>query len=267
MFNSNSGTRISVRDTSIQDGVDRVNLPVNSGLAQALFFTAGGDGKNYAPDGTVLPNFSGSPFPNAFSKSFPSINDYVNTNLTDSSDFTVMLVNRPSALTSGKQYRPMFGNWDAGKGEPGKGAGLGVGLIQTPDDGLTLVASSIPVADANNPSATTSVRENETIYGLGYSAATWRFSVYRVSNTSSYFKDFTKNVFREEKQFKSGNVKDNRRTLPLLVSGQYGNDATVCEPGPEAVLMLFYRRALSDAELATMYAWAKKYCARRGITV
>jgi hypothetical protein len=31
--------------------------------------------------------------------------------------------------------------------------------------------------------------------------------------------------------------------------------------------MLFYRRGLTDAEMAEMYAWAKKYCARRGITI
>ncbi len=40
-----SGTRIALKDTTIQDKVDSVYLPVSSGLEQALFFTAGGDGK------------------------------------------------------------------------------------------------------------------------------------------------------------------------------------------------------------------------------
>ncbi|CAH5176515.1 hypothetical protein AI2968V1_0940 [Klebsiella pneumoniae] len=69
MINTRSGTRIAVSDTSIQDGVDRVYPPVLVGLEQALFFTAGGDGKNYAPDGVVLPTITGTPTQNAYSKS------------------------------------------------------------------------------------------------------------------------------------------------------------------------------------------------------
>lgn len=261
------GTRISVTDTSIQDRTDMIILPVNSGLAQALFFTAGGDGKNYAKDGLVLPQITGAPTQNAYSKSFPTINDSIDTGLLDDSDFTVMLVNKPTTLPAGMNYRQFFGNWDASKVETGKGAGLGSAIIQIPNNTLTLVTSSVPVADASNPSAATSVRENVNLSGLGYASGTWRFSAFRVTEDSVYFKDFTQNVELAPTNFRSGYVKDNRRLTNLTVCGQYGASAETCSPGPDTALMLFYRRGLSDAELLTMYAWAKSYCARRQISI
>lgn len=267
MINTRSGTRFAVSDTSIQDSVDRVYPPVLSGLAQALFFTAGGDGKNYAPTGSVLPVITGAPTQNAYSKSFPSINDCVDTGLPDNSDFTVLIVNKPTTLPAGMIYRPFFGNWNAASVDAGKGAGLGSAVVQTPNSALTLVASSVPVADASNPSAATSVRENVNLTGLGYGDGTWRFSAFRVTTNSLYFKDFTRNVEQAPTSFKAGYVKDNRRTITMRVSGQYGADAATCSPGPETALMLFYRRGLTDAEMAEMYSWAKKYCARRGITI
>lgn len=109
MINTRSGTRIAVSDTSIQDGVDRVYPPVLVGLEQALFFTAGGDGKNYAPDGVVLPTITGTPTQNAYSKSFPTINDCIDTGLVDNTDYTVLIVNKPTAMPQGKTFRPFLG--------------------------------------------------------------------------------------------------------------------------------------------------------------
>ncbi|MGE2954849.1 hypothetical protein ACQH8B_20000 [Klebsiella pneumoniae] len=261
-----SGTRIALKDTTIQDKVDSIYLPVSSGLAQALFFTAGGDGKNYAPDGVVLPTITGTPTQNAYSKSFPTINDCIDTGLLDSSEFTVLIVNKPTALPSGKVYRPFFGNWDASAVEQGKGAGLGSALIQVTNGDLSLVLSSVPTADAANPSASTSVRENSSVSGLGYSVGIWRFTAFKVTSNAGYVKDFTKNI-EKSVTFRDGYVKDNRRTTPLRVCGQYGTNAASSDPGPETALVLFYRRGLSTDEMATMYAWAQKYCARRGMTI
>ncbi|MDR4842420.1 hypothetical protein PAH45_11565 [Klebsiella quasipneumoniae] len=267
MINTRSGTRIAVNDTSIQDSVDIVYPPVLSGLAQALFFTAGGDGKNYAPTGKTLPEIIGAPTQNAFSKSFPTITDCVDTGLLDNSDYTVLIVNKPTPLPAGMIYRPFFGNWNAATVEAGKGAGLGSAVIQIPNSTLTIVTSSVPVADAANPSAATSIRENVNLTGLGYGDSTWRFSAFRVTTNSFYFKDFTKNVEQAPTAFRAGYVKDNRRAVTLRVSGQYGAVAETCSPGPEAALMLFYRRGLTDDEMSEMYTWAKKYCDRRGITI
>lgn len=261
-----SGTRIALNDTTIQDKVDKVYLPVSSGLEQALFFTAGGDGKNYAPDGVVLPVITGTPTQNAYSKSFPTINDCIDTGLLDNSEFTVLIVNKPTALPSGMTFRPFFGNWNAATVEPNKGAGLGSALIQVSNGDLTLVLSSVPTADAANPSAQTSVRENSNASGLEYSGGTWRFTAFKVMSNAGYFKDFTKNI-EKSVTFRDGYVKDNRRTTPLTVCGLYGNDGPVSSPGPETALVLFYRRGLSTNEMATMYAWAKKYCLRRGISI
>lgn len=261
-----SGTRIALKDTTIQDKVDSVYLPVSSGLAQALFFTAGGDGKNYAPDGVVLPTITGTPTQNAYSKSFPTINDCIDTGLLDNSEFTVLIVNKPTALPSGMLYRPFFGNWNAAAVEAGKGVGLGSALVQGPNNSISIVLSSVPVADAANPAASTSVRENFDSSGLGYSEGTWRFTALKATSGGGYFKDFTKGV-EKSSTFRDGYVKDNRRTTPLRVCGQFGADAATCAPGPETALVLFYRRGLSTNEMATMYAWAQKYCARRGMTI
>lgn len=260
-----SGTRIALNDTTIQDKVDRVYPPVLNGLVQALFFTAGGDGKNYAPAGTVLPAITGVPTQNPYSKIFPTINDCVDTGLLDSSEYTVLLVNKPTALPSGMVYRPFFGNWNAAIAETSMGQGLGSGLVQGATS-LNIIASSVPVADANNPSAATSIRENKSLGGLGYDG-TWRFSALRITTSEMYFKDFTKGGELASAAFTSGYVKDNRRSVKLLVSGQYGADAATCAPGPQTALVLFYRRGLTASEMATMYDWAKKYCSRRGFTI
>ncbi|PPJ81992.1 hypothetical protein CSC92_03430 [Klebsiella pneumoniae] len=262
-----SGTRIALKDTTIQDKVDSVYLPVSSGLEQALFFTAGGDGKNYAPDGVVLPSITGAPTQNMYSKSFPTINDCIDTGLLDNSDFTVLLVNRPTALPEGKNQSPFFGNWNASIPEKGMGGGLGSAIVQWSNNNLTLVLSSVPVSDASNPTAGTSVRENKDVVGLGYSAGTWRFTAFRVTSMEYYLKDFTKGVENASTSFRSGYVKDNRRKTKLRVSGQYGADAATCAPGPETALVLFYRRGLTYQEMSDMYAWAQKYCARRGMTI
>lgn len=259
-----SGTRIALSDTTIQDKVDRVYPPVLSGLTQALFFTAGGDGKNYAPTGKVLPVITGLPTQNAYSKSFPTINDCVDTGLLDSSDYTVLIVNRPTALPTGKVYSPFFGNWNAAIAETNKGQGLGSGIVQGATS-LNIIASSVPVSDAGNPSATTSIRENKSLGGVAYDG-TWRFSALRITASEMYFKDFTKGSELQSTPFTSGYVKDNRRSVKLLVCGQYGADASTCTPGPETALMLFYRRGLNASEMAAMYAWAQKYCSGRGIT-
>lgn len=260
-----SGTRIALNDTTIQDKVDKVYLPVSSRLEQALFFTAGGDGKNYAPDGVVLPTITGTLTQNAYSKSFPTINDCIDTGLLDSSEFTVLIVNKPTALPSGMTFRPFFGNWNAAIVEPNKGAGLGCGLVQG-GNAVSAVLSSVPLADATNPSAATSVRENYDVGSMYYSEGSWRFTAFKVTNNASYFKDFTKNI-EKSSVFRDGYVKDNRRKTPLRVCGQYGAAAETCAPGPETALVLFYRRGLSTDEMATMYNWAKKYCLRRGISI
>ncbi|MCE7490521.1 hypothetical protein [Klebsiella pneumoniae] len=266
MINTRSGTRIAVSDTSIQDGVDRFYPPVLDGLEQALFFTAGGDGKNYAPKGTTLPKITGAPLQNTFSKSFPAFTDCIDTGLLDSSEFTVLIVNKPTALPSGMLYRPFFGNWNAAAVEAGKGVGLGSALVQGSNNSISIVLSSVPVADAANPAASTSVREGFDSSGLGYSEGTWRFTALKATSGGGYFKDFTKGV-EKSSTFRDGYVKDNRRTTPLRVCGQFGADAATCAPGPETALVLFYRRGLSTDEMATMYAWAKKYCARRGMII
>ncbi|HGL5857012.1 TPA: hypothetical protein ACKFQM_003738 [Klebsiella pneumoniae] len=261
-----SGTRIALKDTTIQDKVDIVYLPVSSGLVQALFFTAGGDGKNYAPDGVVLPTITGNPTQNAYSKSFPTINDCIDTGLLDSSEFTVLIVNKPTALPEGMLHRPFFGNWNAADVEGGKGAGLGSALVQERSHIVAMVMSSVPTADAANPSASTSVRENVEVTGMGYADGTWRFTAFKVTSNAGYFKDFTKNI-EQSVTFRAGYVKDNRRTTPLRVCGQYAANAANTAPGPETALVLFYRRGLSTDEMATMYAWAQKYCARRGMII
>ncbi|MGK3285818.1 hypothetical protein, partial [Klebsiella pneumoniae] len=250
-------------DTSIQDGVDRVYPPVLDGLEQALFFTAGGDGKNYAPKGTVLPKITGAPVQNTFSKSFLEITDCIDTGLLDNSDYTVLVVNKPTAVPEGKSFRPFFGNWNTETVEPGKGYGLGSAMVQGNNQQLTLVISSVPVADASNPNAATSIRENVDIFGMGYNDGTWRFSALRITSGEYYFKDFTKGISKASTPFKAGYVKDNRRLTPLRVCGQYGQVKSTCAPGPDTALVLFYRRGLSTDEMETMYAWAKKYCARR----
>lgn len=266
MINTRSGTRIAVSDTSIQDGVDRFYPPVLDGLEQALFFTAGGDGKNYAPKGTTLPKITGAPLQNTFSKSFTTITDYIETGLLDNSDYTVLIVNKPTALPAGKVYCPHFGNWNAAISETGKGAGLGSALVQGQNNAMTLVMSSVPVADASNPAAATSIRENKDVTGLAYSSGTWRFTAFRITDSGFYFKDFTKSV-ETASTFREGYVKDNRRTTPLRVCGPFNAGESNCAPGPETALVLFYRRGLSTDEMETMYAWAKKYCARRGMII
>ncbi|HIG8653078.1 TPA: hypothetical protein ACYENG_004772 [Klebsiella pneumoniae] len=262
------GIQFGLSDTSIQDSTDRVILPVMDGLAMAAFSTPGGTGKNYAQNRDGALTEHGAVTQNAYSKSFNSVADYIDTGLTDNTDFTVLIVSRPELVVNPKKFQPIFGNWDRTVAEGGKGGGLGVGLVAGNNGNATFLISSVPVADAGNASAITGKRENRDITGLGYNG-TWRFTAMRITSSESYFKDFTKGIESPSTAMTDGYVKDNRLSPTLLISGGYlessATETTV--PGAENALTLFYRRGLSTDELATMYAWAKKYCARRGIEI
>lgn len=262
------GTRITINDTSIQDKTDRIILPVMDGLEMALFLSAGGDGKNYAPGSDVMPAIVGAPGQNQYSKTFPDIDTCINTKLRDDSEFTVFIVNKPGPMPDGVGYVPFWGNWDrSAAGETGKGVGLGSGLVQANSDAVTVVASSVPVADSAKPSATTGRRENRNVAGLAYNN-TWRCSVLRITENENYFADMTKTRDAGSVAMTDGHVKDNRFASHILLAGsnhEPGNKNIA--PSPETALMLFYRRGLALDEIATMYAWAQGYCARRGIQI
>lgn len=262
------GTRITINDTTIQDKTDRIILPVMDGLEQALFLSAGGDGKNYAPDGNIRPTIVGVPGQNVYSKTFPSIDTYIDTGLKDNTDFTVLLVNKPGAAPAGISYIPFWGNWDrSAAGETGKGVGLGSGIVQANSDAVTIVASSVLAADASKPSATTGRRENRNVAGLAYNN-TWRCSVFRVTEKENYFADLTKKVDAGSVAMTTGYVKDNRFQSGIFLAGSHHEAGNVnIAPAPETALMLFYRRGLTASEIDALYQWAQGYCARRGITI
>lgn len=261
------GVKLGVKDTSLQSKTDRVILPVMDGLVMATFSTADGAGKNYATvkDGALSDH--GAVTQNTYSKSFGSIYDYIETGLIDNSDFTVLIVSRPDKVISPYSFQPIFGNWNRKVVESGKGDGLGAGIIAGRGV-LTLVVSSVPVADAGNANATTGIRDNFDVNGLNHDGS-WRFMAMRITESEYYFKDFTKNVESPHRNIATGYVKDNRMKTPFLISGGYIESQLLNTtiPGPENALLIFYRRGLSGDEMKSMYAWAKKYCSRRNITI
>ncbi|MBO1997674.1 hypothetical protein J4730_20875 [Klebsiella pneumoniae] len=86
------GIKFGLSDTSIQDSTDRVILPVMDGLAMAAFSTPGGTGKNYSQNRDGALKEHGTVTQNAYSKSFSSTADYIDTGLIDNSDFTALIV-------------------------------------------------------------------------------------------------------------------------------------------------------------------------------
>ncbi|MDW7154534.1 hypothetical protein [Klebsiella pneumoniae] len=262
------GIKLGVKDTSLQSKTDRVILPVMDGLVMAAFSTADGAGKNYATVKDGTPSDHGTVTQNTYSKSFETIDDYIETGLVDNSDFTALIVSRPDEIISPYVFQPIFGNWNRTVVESGKGFGLGSGIVSGSGGKVTLVASSVPEADAGNANATTGKRENRDVFGLGHDGS-WRFMAMRVTKSESYFKDFTKNIESPSKAMSTGFVKDNRMTTPLLISGGYIESSALATtmPGPENALLIFYRRGLSGYEMESMYEWAKKYCSRRNITI
>ncbi|EKZ5723770.1 hypothetical protein WEV11_002515 [Klebsiella pneumoniae] len=262
------GIKLGVKDISLQGKTDRVILPVMDGLVMAIFSTAAGAGKNYATVKDGVLSDHGTVTQNTYSKSFESIDDYIETGLIDNSDLTALIVSKPDKIISPYVFQPIFGNWNRTVEESGKGLGLGSGVVAGSGGKVTIVASSIPAADANNANATTGKRENRDLFGLGHDGS-WRFMALRITESESYFKDFTKNVESPSKAMTTGYVKDNRMTAPLLISGGYIESyaLTTTMAGPENALLIFYRRGLSVDEMDSMYEWAKKYCARRNIII
>ncbi|EIV2297444.1 hypothetical protein ACM64K_08040 [Klebsiella pneumoniae] len=262
------GIKFGLSDTSIQDSTDRVIFPVMDGLAMAAFSTPGGTGKNYSQNRDGALKEHGTVTQNAYSKSFSSIADYIDTGLIDNSDFTALIVSRPEEIISPYVFQPIFGNWNRTTVESGKGVGLGSGIVAGSGGKITLLASSVPNADAGNANATTGKRENRDVFGLGHNGS-WRFMAVRITKDESFFKDFTKNVESPSTAMTTGYVKDNRLKTPLLISGGYLESSALATtmPGPENALLIFYRRGLSGDEMESMYEWAKKYCSRRNITI
>lgn len=115
------GIKFGLSDTSIQDSTDRVILPVMDGLAMAAFSTPGGTGKNYSQNRDGALKEHGTVTQNAYSKSFSSIADYIDTGLIDNSDFTALIVSVPEEIISPYVFQPIFGNWNRTTVESGKG--------------------------------------------------------------------------------------------------------------------------------------------------
>ncbi|MBO2029545.1 hypothetical protein J4734_23030 [Klebsiella pneumoniae] len=101
-------------------------------------------------------------------------------------------------MPQGKTFRPFLGTGMLRPLSP-KGGGLGSAMVQGASQQLSLVISSVPVADASNPNAATSIKENVDIFGMGYNDGTWRFSALRITSGEYYFKDFTKELLKNQR--------------------------------------------------------------------
>ena len=137
--------------------------------------------------------------------------------------------------------------------------------MTTYDGGLNAVAGAVTSLGDDTAPTTNHV----AIIATSASDANqqWHLMGQRVGLEGNTCYDWTDNKSLT-KPLTAGMVWDSRgvETIKIGKSNNSGGGSTV-QPAGEFMLCLYFDRALSDAELATMVAWARAYAGRRGVNV
>lgn len=255
------GIKIISKETSIADRAKRIKLPVMDGFIMGVFALPGTEGKNYAPDGASVIKHGSLRQVTEYSQSLDTTRDYYDTGIKFGGECTILYLGRKETKASGTGFvRPYVTSWNA-KTASGASA-LGVGLVTTADGGLNAVAGAV----TNLGDDTANTTNHVAIIATSASDADhqWHLMGQRVGLGGNTCYDWTDNK-SVTKPLTAGMVWDSRGvdTIKIGKTSNAGGGATV-QPAGEFMLCLYFDRALSDAELATMVAWARAYAGRSG---
>lgn len=211
-------------------------IPVISGLAGAYLFGEGASmlGYNYAPgmaDAVVV----GTPVIGAGYASFGA-DAYLQTAVAEAADMTIFSVARSSGSSG---LAGLVGNF-----------GTSLGIIMYLELTNRLVIGNAQRTSDGGANLGESNISKFQIYGFRAPAAAASLQKNYSRNASAVSSNATSRVISS--------------VGPLRVGRSYAGSPTQAH---DQVLALIYSRALSDAEMDSVAAWARKYCASKGIVV
>lgn len=252
------GIKITAKGTSFIGRAIGFNSPVSDGL---LGVYMGGDGElvNIADGGVASSNVGTPTKINTFSTEL-DLNNYIDTHITpNTAESTLFVV---AKRYRGAAYSEPLGCWT--NLTAGAVAILGRALILEPNgvlNGILNVWNGSASANANAVIAADSGIPNPS---LTPSAGVWRAMVQRISTTSNKTQDLTAGTVAET-TFPTGYSPDVRG----VESHKIGRPKTSSDgSGKSHVMLAFvFNRALTDSELADLYAYAQGFASRRGITI
>lgn len=212
-------------------------IPVVAGLSGAYLFGEGGSmlGYNYAPgmpDAVVV----GAPAIGAGFASFGP-DGYLQTAVAETADMTFFSVGRSLGADG---LAPLVGNF-----------GSSIGLIMYLD-----VAGRLAIGNAQRTAAGGA--------NLGGEVNIAKFQIYGFrapAAAASTQKNYSRNATAVSSNATARVVSS---VGPLRVGRSYSPLASQIN---DQVLALVYSRALTDSEMDSVAAWARKYCASKGINV
>lgn len=108
---------------------------------------------------------------------------------------------------------------------------------------------------------TSSVGDNNDLTGF-YAVNSWGFMGFRNSDTNKNGRNFTTNVTGGAAEANIQNVASAKLRIGSVWNVPSANQGTL-----DIAMSMFYNRYLSDAEMVSMYNWAKAYLAPRGVAV
>ncbi|MGK8195253.1 hypothetical protein [Burkholderia cepacia] len=212
--------------------------------------------RNFA---TGKPAFTviGSPIVNANSVVLRGAGAYMQTEMADAHDLTLIAISRPLDMTG----HLMLSNYQSAS-QAHAGPTAGVSLYTSPDpgapdDGLHTVIFQRALTDGTNSIIAGSNIDNDQGVGV-YQFICGRFDsstgIRRLDNVTTGH------------SLTSGQESRTRDLGERLRIG-CGYDMGAFDGSAELVAVVGMSRSITDQEMATLYAFWKGYCSRRGITI
>ncbi len=251
-----------------------LNLPVMDGLLGCWFGGTKGMWINQVPGGTPS-TLVGNPVHVTEYSSRMDINNYVDTNIRETANLTLLVISKIYAPTTANVRLPLFTNFNQNITDAGNSiVAQGSGLVFEPAGTQQMVGASYSGVAGSASNANVAVLPAESGLPTSLAAADdtwWRAMLGKIDGAgvsgaagNRYIKNLTKGT-QASQALVSGNVRDLRNTATLRIGTRGPSGTTVATT--EIMMAMLWNRALTNAEEASMYAYIQSYAGRRGITV
>ncbi|MBW9090827.1 hypothetical protein JNB91_23735 [Rhizobium wenxiniae] len=205
--------------------------------------------KNWAPgkvDGTLV----GSPvFTSGYSSLQSNSVAYIETPVVESPQMTILYAGRGTTDSSTDDLSPVF---VSSRSSPGA-LGLTGGIQLYPN------TASTQRIFFSQWTGSTSINTIGVI--SSYSVGAWQFIAGRITATTYSIRNLTTGVASSEAALSNThNPGSGKIRIGSMIDSTWKGKS-------DAAFCAMYDRALSDTEISTVYAWAKKYLAAKGITI
>ena len=251
-----------------------INLPIMNGLIGAYYGGSKGIWKNQVIGGTPI-TLIGSPNHVTEYSSQMDLNNYVDTNIAETPDMTMLVVAKIYAPTTVGVRFPLFCNFNKDITDGGNSiTALGAGLVFESTGTQQMVGASYSGVAGASSNANVAVLAAESGLATSLAAAgntSWRAILGKIDGAGAsgasgarYVKNLTKGT-QASQPLAAGNVRDLRNNATLRIGTRGPSGATVATT--EIMLALLWNRALTVSEEKDMYNYLKNYAANRGITI